>query len=255
MARKFAELGARVVLWDINTQALQDVYDELKRKNYDVTTYVCDVSDRSTIYAVADKVKRDVKKVGIHYATAFPFSFYYYIYKREEKNLIKKDILINNAGIVVGKSFLQTTDEQSEKVMNVNIMANMWTVKAFLPGTLPPPSPSPSLYLPNMIYEDMLKSSGHLVSIASAAGHTGAPNVSHALSSLFYLPSLSFPSPLPLILSIQLVDYCASKYAAIGFMDSLRQELLRIIFSLALVLSLSLLLSIVDCIRSARNQY
>lgn len=151
MARKFAALGARVVLWDINAQALQETQDELKRKSYDVHTYVCDVSDRSTIYAVADKVKKDVGKV---------------------------DILINNAGIVIGKSFLETTDEQSEKVMNVNVMAMFWTCKAFLP--------------------DMLKSSGHLVAITSAAGHTGAPN---------------------------LVDYCASKYAANGFMDSLRQEL------------------------------
>jgi len=153
MARKFGELGARLVLWDINAQALREVHGELKGKSYDVSTYVCDVSDRATIYTVAEQVKKDVGKV---------------------------DILVNNAGIVVGKSFLQTTDEQSEKVMKVNVMSNMWTVKAFLP--------------------DMIKSSGHIVAISSAAGHTGAPN---------------------------LVDYCASKFAAVGFMDSLRQELLH----------------------------
>jgi len=153
MARKFADLGARLVLWDINEKALKEVHDELKSKNCDVTTYVCDVSDRTNIYAVADKVKKEVGQV---------------------------DILVNNAGIVVGKPFLQTTDEQSEKVMKVNTMAIMWTVKAFLPA--------------------MLKSSGHLVCISSAASHTGAPN---------------------------LVDYCASKFAATGFMESLRQELLH----------------------------
>jgi all-trans-retinol dehydrogenase (NAD+) len=153
MARKFADLGAHVVLWDINAQALREVNDELKGKNQLVTTYVCDVSDRPTIYSVAEKVKKEVGKV---------------------------DILINNAGIVIGKPFLETTDEQSEKVVKVNTMAIMWTTKAFLP--------------------DMLKSAGHLVTISSAAGHTGAPN---------------------------LVDYCASKFAAIGFTEALRQELMH----------------------------
>jgi len=152
LARKFADLGSRVVIWDINAKGLAEVETELKSKNVDVHTYVCDVSDRKNVYAVAEQVKNQVGKV---------------------------DILINNAGIVIGKTFLETTDEQSEKVMRINSMAIMWTVKAFLP--------------------DMLKSSGHLVTIASAAGIGG---------------------------TAKLVDYCTSKHAAIGFMDSLRHELM-----------------------------
>ena len=54
-----------MVLWDINAQALKDVHTEFKAKNYDVTTYVCDVSDRPTIYSVAAKVTQEVGKVGI----------------------------------------------------------------------------------------------------------------------------------------------------------------------------------------------
>jgi len=153
MARKFAELGAKVVAWDINAKGLADVEAEFKAKNYVIHTYVCDVSDRENIYKVADQVKQDVGKV---------------------------DILINNAGIVIGKSFMDTTDAQTEKVMRVNAMAILWSVKAFLP--------------------DMIKSSGHLVTIASAAGTTGCP---------------------------LLVDYCASKYAACGFMDALRAEFIH----------------------------
>jgi len=93
----------------------------------------------------------------------------------------KVDILVNNAGIVVGKSFLDTTDDQTEKVMRVNTFAVMWAVKAFLP--------------------DMIKTSGHIVTIASAAGFTGTP---------------------------LLVDYCASKFAVVGFMEALRLEHLHL---------------------------
>jgi len=42
------------------------------------------------------------------------------------------------------------------------------------------------------------RNSGHVVTIASAAGHLGVSG---------------------------LVDYCASKYAAVGFDESLRQEM------------------------------
>lgn len=154
MARKFAALGARIVIWDINPKALSDVETEFKASNYDISTYVCDVSKRETVYQVADQVRADVGKV---------------------------DILINNAGIVIGKSFMETTDDQSEKVFRVNTLAVMWITKAFLP--------------------DMLKTSGHLVTIASAAGFTGMP---------------------------LLVDYCASKFAAVGFMESLRHEHLHL---------------------------
>lgn len=151
VGESFGLKGARVVLWDINQQALDRAKQEFTKKKIQVSTYVCDVSDKKDIYRVADLVKKEVGKV---------------------------DILINNAGIVVGKPFLSTSDEQSEKVISVNLLAIFWTVKAFLP--------------------DMLQSSGHLVTIASAAGHTGAP---------------------------LLTDYCASKYGACGFMDSLRMEL------------------------------
>jgi len=150
MARRFAALGSRLVIWDINPKGLADVEKEFKAQNVDIHTYICDVSERKNVYEVAERVKADVGKV---------------------------DILINNAGIVIGKWFLDTTDEQSEKVMKVNTMAIMWTVKAFAP--------------------DMIKTSGHLVTIASAAGISG---------------------------TAKLVDYCTSKHAAVGFMDALRHE-------------------------------
>lgn len=89
-------------------------------------------------------------------------------------------ILINNAGVVSGSKFLDTPDKLIIRTMDVNIMSHFWTTKAFLPSM-------------------MEKNHGHIVSIASLAGHIGVP---------------------------KLVDYCTSKFAAVGFEEALHMELM-----------------------------
>ncbi|KAF1412832.1 Epidermal retinol dehydrogenase 2, partial [Spheniscus magellanicus] len=88
-------------------------------------------------------------------------------------------ILVNNAGIVTGKRFIDSPDELVEKNMGVNIMAHFWTYKAFVPAMV-------------------ASNHGHLVSIASSAGLTGVNGLS---------------------------DYCASKFAAVGFAESIDCEM------------------------------
>jgi all-trans-retinol dehydrogenase (NAD+) len=92
------------------------------------------------------------------------------------------DILVNNAGVVSGTRFLDVTDAQVERTMAVNTMALFWTTRAFLPAMIG-------------------KGSGHLVTIASAAGLIGVSG---------------------------LADYCASKFAAVGFDEAMRVELKRV---------------------------
>jgi len=90
------------------------------------------------------------------------------------------DILINNAGIVSGTSLLDTPDEKIERTFNVNVLAHFWTIKTFLP--------------------DMInQKKGHIVTVASLAGHSGTN---------------------------KLVDYCASKFANIGMDEALKVELM-----------------------------
>jgi all-trans-retinol dehydrogenase (NAD+) len=89
------------------------------------------------------------------------------------------DILVNNAGLVSGKPFLECSDAEIQRTMGVNTMALFWTAKAFLP---------------EMIH----RNTGHIVTVASAAGLVG---------------------------TARLADYCASKYAAVGFDESIRAEL------------------------------
>ncbi|MDR2142758.1 MAG: SDR family oxidoreductase [Treponema sp.] len=102
---------------------------------------------------------------------------------RQAKALVQKlgpvDILINNAGIVSGKRLLEIQDEKIIQTINVNVLSLFWTTRAFLPSMKE-------------------RNSGHIVTIASAAGLIGVKGLS---------------------------DYCAGKFAAVGFDESLRMEL------------------------------
>ncbi|NXA13220.1 RDHE2 dehydrogenase, partial [Sapayoa aenigma] len=153
LSLKFASLGATVVLWDINEEGLKETA-RLARENGAprVHHYICDCSKRQDIYRVADQVKKEVGDVTI---------------------------LVNNAGIVTGKKFIDSPDSLVEKTMEVNTMAHFWTYKAFLPAM-------------------MASNHGHLVSIASSAGLCGVTRLS---------------------------DYCASKFAAVGFAESIDMEM------------------------------
>ncbi|XP_068860876.1 epidermal retinol dehydrogenase 2-like [Aphelocoma coerulescens] len=153
LAVKFASLGATLVLWDINQEGLNYTVRLAKENGAGrVHSYICDCSKRQDVYRVADQVKKEVGDVSI---------------------------LINNAGIVIGKRFLDSPDSLVEKTMDVNTMAHFWTYKAFLPAMI-------------------AANHGHLVSIASSAGLCGVS---------------------------QLSDYCASKFAAVGFAESIDMEM------------------------------
>uniref|UniRef100_A0A8I3P0Z7 Estradiol 17-beta-dehydrogenase 11 n=2 Tax=Canis lupus familiaris TaxID=9615 RepID=A0A8I3P0Z7_CANLF len=88
-------------------------------------------------------------------------------------------ILVNNAGVVYTSDLFATQDPQIEKTFEVNVLAHFWTTKAFLPVM-------------------MKNNHGHIVTVASAAGHTGVPF---------------------------LLAYCSSKFAAVGFHRALTLEL------------------------------
>jgi len=153
MAKKLAlNHGATIVAWDINKQGNEETVKEIQEAGGNAVGYVVDVSSRASIYEAADKVKAEVGKI---------------------------EILVNNAGIVSGRKFLDIPDHLIEKTMQVNIMSNFWTIKAFLPGM-------------------MKDGHGHIVTIASTAGLIGVN---------------------------RLVDYCASKYAAVGLNESIQNEL------------------------------
>jgi all-trans-retinol dehydrogenase (NAD+) len=152
MALEVSRRGATVVAWDIDEQRLGRLVEELEDGGAKAHAYVCDVGDRSAVRETADLVLAEAGTV---------------------------DVLVNNAGIVSGRPFLDLTEEQIERTFEVNTLAHFWTTQAFLPAMVE-------------------QGSGHIVTIASAAG---------------------------LLSTARQTDYAASKHAAVGFTESLRVEL------------------------------
>ncbi|MFP4475604.1 MAG: SDR family oxidoreductase [Desulfatibacillaceae bacterium] len=139
MAELFGEEGARLALWDIDEARVREVARTLNARGARTRAYACDVSSREAVYETAAKVKKDLGQV---------------------------DVLVNNAGIVTGRPFLECTDEQLERTIGVNLMAHFWTAKAFLP--------------------DMVaKNRGHIVTIASSAGWLGVNRCADYCASKF----------------------------------------------------------------------
>jgi all-trans-retinol dehydrogenase (NAD+) len=110
MGRSLAHLllleGCRVAIVDIREADLDEARRELLPHG-DVSSFVCDISDREKVYALAARVKDKFGEI---------------------------DILVNNAGVVKSSPFLEKTDEVIERTVAVNLLAHFWTMKAFLPG-------------------------------------------------------------------------------------------------------------------------
>uniref|UniRef100_A0A8C3RCW3 Short chain dehydrogenase/reductase family 16C member 5 n=1 Tax=Cyanoderma ruficeps TaxID=181631 RepID=A0A8C3RCW3_9PASS len=128
VALKLAPLGVTLVLWDIDDEGNKET-SRLAQQNgaTRVFVYHCDCSIREDVYEQADKVKQEVGDVTI---------------------------LINNTGILIGRKFLELTDEDFEKTLRTNFFSQVWTCKAFLPAMV-------------------ACNRGHLVSTASGAGLLG----------------------------------------------------------------------------------
>lgn len=99
LARAFASCGATLVLWDINEQKLQSTREELEESGYKVHSYVVNCCKKDEIYAAAARVKAEVGDVTV---------------------------LVSNAGIINGKSLMRLTDDEIERIVDLNLLAHFW---------------------------------------------------------------------------------------------------------------------------------
>ena len=106
LARLLLKEGCRVAIVDIREADLEDALSDLSCSG-EIASYVCDISDRGEVYALADKVQAEFGDI---------------------------DILVNNAGVVNSNPFLEKPDEVIERTVAVNLLAHFWTMKAFLPA-------------------------------------------------------------------------------------------------------------------------
>jgi short-subunit dehydrogenase len=131
MSRIFLEREAQVIIWDINQESINKTIFELSSLGI-ISGYKVDVSDPDQISSTANKVKKEIGSV---------------------------DILINNAGIVVGKYFSKHSTADILKTMEVNANAPMLVTREFLGDML-------------------IQNSGHICNIASSGGIISNPKMS-----------------------------------------------------------------------------
>lgn len=98
-----ARAGAKVVVSDVSQKECQEVSDEIKQKGGEAMAIKCDVAKKEE---VDEMVKKTIEEFG------------------------KIDILVNNAGICQFKPFLELSEEEWDKTINVNLKGYFLCAKA-----------------------------------------------------------------------------------------------------------------------------
>ncbi len=153
-----AKTGARVAAIDVNAERLAELKTDLGDRALLVKQV--DVADRAAMKAFADEVHAQVDAV---------------------------DVLVNNAGVSVGGTFLETSLDDWDWLLGINL-------KGVVHGC--------HYFIPRMVATERRASidakRGHVINIASIFGIHAPPGVS---------------------------AYCASKFGVLGMTRSLRSEL------------------------------
>jgi len=137
MALLFASRGAKLALLDINKEGVDEVANEINSTGGVATPYVCDVTSYESIVKTFGTIKTSLGSI---------------------------DILINNAGIVNCRPFLEIEPPAMERTMKVNTLAHMYTTRVVLP--------------------DMIsRGKGQIVGISSVAAVAGNANMTDYTAS------------------------------------------------------------------------
>ncbi|MDP3837091.1 MAG: SDR family NAD(P)-dependent oxidoreductase [bacterium] len=135
IALAFAAENCRMLVSDLNKNACEDVVAEIKEQGGSAIAFKCDVSDKIEI----DKmVNETIEEFG------------------------GLDIIVNNAGIFPFKAFTDITEEEWDKVMNVNLK---------------------SAFLCSQAAAKMMSAGGRIINISSIASVIGFSGLVHYCSS------------------------------------------------------------------------
>lgn len=137
ICRYLAKDGVDVGIWDLNQEAMEKVAEEVRSLGQRAVTCVVDVSSRETVNAGAAKVRAELGSVTI---------------------------LVNSAGINAASPFLDMTDEDWDRVMNINLKGTFICTQVIVP--------------------DMVEANwGRIINISSSSTQTGAPKMAHYVAS------------------------------------------------------------------------
>jgi len=146
LALQLNQAGAHLALCDLNMAGLEETRSLLSNQSLNTSLHAVDVSNRELMHKFADEVISQHGQV---------------------------DILINNAGISLSPKFFDDiSEEQFEKVININMWGVYHGVRAFLPCLRKSPEAA-------------------IVNISSLAGLVGLPTYSAYAMSKFAVRALS----------------------------------------------------------------
>jgi len=143
-ALAFAREGSTLLLSDIDASGLEELAGELRGMGVECRTYTIDVTEWEQVEEMAEQVKNEF--CGL-------------------------DVLLNVAGVFVWADFVDTSLEDWEWILGVNLWGPIHTIKAFLPGM-------------------MERNGGHIVNVASAGGLYAQFSVGAYCASKFALVGL-----------------------------------------------------------------
>ncbi|KAI8320942.1 NAD(P)-binding protein, partial [Martensiomyces pterosporus] len=127
LAKRLLKAGARVAILDVNPFPINDIKYADKWRYYK-----CDITNLEQTKNTADQIRAD---------------------------LGNPTMLVNNAGIVVGKLLLEMADAEVDKVINVNLTSHFHLIRQFLPAMLE-------------------ARRGHIVTVGSIVSFVGTPQAS-----------------------------------------------------------------------------
>ena len=112
MAVKLGKVGVKLSRSDVNVDGLKETQDLCVKEGIpaaNIATFFCDVSSRDSIAKGAEAARNAFGTVTM---------------------------LINNAGIVSGKTTLELSEQMIERTMAVNTTSHLHTIREFLPGMI-----------------------------------------------------------------------------------------------------------------------
>ena len=130
IAELFAREGARVALADRDATRLREVADAISASGGDIAAFEVDVSDGASVTRMVDAVASRFQRL---------------------------DILVNNAGIRYVKPFLEYSEEEWRKTLDVNLTGLFLCCRAVVPHML-------------------RNGRGKIVNVGSVAGEFGRPH-------------------------------------------------------------------------------
>ena len=145
LAIDFAKRGAVVIGCGRSQERFTQTLIDVRRASPSSTMIRCDVGDRQNVQLMVTRVLADFGKI---------------------------DILINNAGVGMRKSFAETDLDTVEEILRTNYLGTVYCTHAVLPSML-------------------AQGSGHIVNISSVAGYMGILNMAGYCASKFAMNGFS----------------------------------------------------------------